>query len=110
MAKTRMVLSVCMLVLLALAAGCTKFTETNYKMVQPGMSEFEVEKILGEPAVQFGDTWSYVNEDPFYKAVILFKVGRVQDKCWADERGIESYPRDKDKVDDPARYSSGLSL
>lgn len=83
-------------VLLAcLCAGCNKFTQVRYETVYIGMPQDEVKMMLGKPLVEFPDSWSYVNEEPYYKAVIQFKGGRVSDKAWYDEKGMDDHPDSK---------------
>ena len=79
--------------------GCAKqFTRERYDTIYVGQPQFEVEATLGKPAARFSDTWSYINERPFYKAIIQFKDGKVSDKSWADSRVIEDHPDSKRPV------------
>ncbi len=81
--------------LVCLCAGCNKFTRVRYETVNNGTPQDEVEMILGRPKVKFSDSWTYVNESPYYKAVIQFKGGRVSDKAWYDEKGMDDHPASK---------------
>jgi hypothetical protein len=68
--------------------GCQKtFTRPRYDTIHVGMSEVDVERTLGAPNVRFSDGWRYVHDEPYYKAVIQFREGRVTDKSWYDEKG-----------------------
>jgi len=92
-----------MLLLLAAVAagvltGCNKFTQKRYALIQTGMAELEVEKILGSPDKRFSDSWTYTHDDPYYRAKILFRNGRVVDKAWADMKGIEDDPDGKTAI------------
>ncbi len=101
----RKTLLVIVLVVLAagMLAGCTKqFTRQRYETIRIGLSEFDVEKTLGEPTAKFSDTWTYINDEPFYKAIIKFENGSVIDKAWADMNEIESHPDMKDEIGDPS--------
>jgi hypothetical protein len=74
--------------LAGLCTGCQeKFTRPRYDTIYVGMSEVDVERTLGAPAVKFSDSWSYRHDEPYYKAVIQFREGRVTDKSWYDEKG-----------------------
>jgi len=80
----------------ALAVFCAsceeKFTRPRYETIHIGMTEFEVKQILGRPEVKFSDSWSYIHEEPFYKAIIQFHEGRVSNKAWYDEKEMDTYP------------------
>ncbi|OQB81352.1 MAG: hypothetical protein BWX88_04289 [Planctomycetes bacterium ADurb.Bin126] len=95
MTRTTTLVLVAALALGLFCAGCTKFTRERYETIYVGQPQFEVEATLGEPYARFSDTWTYINEKPFYKAIIQFKEGRVSDKAWADERVIEDHPDGK---------------
>ena len=70
-----------------LCAGCQKkFTRPRYETIYIGMPASSVERTLGEPTLESGETWSYINEEPFYQADISFAGGRVTRKAWYDER------------------------
>ena len=90
--KKTLVLLVLVAVFAGAMAGCTKFTPKRYSMIRTGMTELEVEKILGPPYHKFSDSWTYTHEDPFYRAKIRFENGRVADKAWTDEKGIADDP------------------
>ena len=85
-----------LLAAVALAMVCTgceqKFTRPRYDTIITGMTEFEVEHVLGEPEVKFSDSWSYIHEEPFYKAIIQFREGRVSNKAWYDENEMGTHP------------------
>lgn len=79
--------------ILAGVAGCQeKFTRQRYETIYIGQPEFEVEKTLGEPTAKFSDTWTYIHDKPFYKAIVEFDSGRVTDKTWYDEREMGTHP------------------
>jgi len=72
-----------------LAAGCAeKFTPQRYGAIYIGQPEFEVEQTLGRPAHKFSDSWTYLHDEPFYKAIIHFRNGRVVRKVWYDPENI----------------------
>ncbi len=74
-------------------AGCQqKFTRQNYDTIYIGQPAQQVEMTLGKPDVKFDSQWNYINEEPFYKAIIKIENGKVADKSWADERVIEDHP------------------
>jgi len=74
-------------------AGCQqKFTRQNYDTIYIGQPAHQVEMSLGKPDVQFSNEWNYINEEPFYKAIIKIQDGKVVDKSWADEQVIEDHP------------------
>ncbi|HAU36909.1 MAG TPA: hypothetical protein DCX07_04245 [Phycisphaerales bacterium] len=90
---------VLLLVVGALALVCTgcekKFTRQRFDTIYVGQPEMEVELTLGEPTAKFSDSWSYINDEPFYKAVISFEKGRVTDKAWYDEHEMGDHPDSK---------------
>ncbi len=91
--KHALMLSLAAGMVLAVCTGCQKFTKQRYEMVYLGMPQQEVEMSLGEPAAKFSDSWSYLHEDPFYKAVIKFDAdGKVIDKAWYDEHEMGTHP------------------
>lgn len=72
------------------AAGCHKqFTRPRYETLYIGQPAEQVEKTLGKPDARFQGTWTYIHDDPFYKAIIKFDHGRVVDKAWYDRRQFE---------------------
>jgi hypothetical protein len=76
--------------------GCNEqFTKQRYETIYIGQSQMEVEKILGNPEARFSDSWTYLHEEPFYKAVIQFRDGRVSDKAWYDEKEMGVHPDTK---------------
>ena len=94
------------LVLGASLGGCTKFTKERYSMIRNGQSQLEVEKILGPPTQKFSNTWSYLHDQPFYKAVFAFdKDGKVIDKTWYDAKEFGTHP-DAKWENDPNYKSS----
>lgn len=97
MSKRILTLSAAVL-LAGLLGGCNKFTAENYRMISPGMSQVEVENILGPTELKFSDQWNYEHDDPAYAAVIKFKDGKVTDKAWSDEHHIDQHPDVKNKT------------
>ena len=92
--KTLWVLVV--IVLAGSFAGCNKFTRERYETIYVGQPADIVEKTLGKPYVKFSDTWTYEHNDaPYYKAVIMFKDGRVIGRSWYDEREMGDHPDSK---------------
>jgi hypothetical protein len=72
----------------ASCGGCAggEFCRVNYETLYVAQPAAAVEKTLGPPTVRAGDTWTYVNDMPFYKAVIHFRDGRVVKKEWTYSR------------------------
>ncbi len=95
MSKSIVIVLTSVVLLGCVCAGCNKFTRVRYETVNIGTPQDEVEMILGRPKVKFSDSWTYVNENPYYKAVIQFKGGRVSDKAWYDEKGMDDHPDSK---------------
>lgn len=95
MSKSIMIVLTSAALLGCMCAGCNKFTRVRYETVNIGTPQDEVEVILGRPKVKFSDSWTYVHEEPYYKAVIQFKEGRVSDKAWYDEKGMDDHPDSK---------------
>lgn len=73
-------------VLLAGLAGCNKFNRENYDTIYMGQPIEQVEMTLGKPHAAFSSEWVYINDEPFYKAIIKFQDGKVTGKSWFDER------------------------
>lgn len=89
-------------------AGCEKFTRARYETVYVGMPEFEVEQTLGAPTARFSDSWSYLHDEPFYKAIIQFRDGRVSDKAWYDAMEMGDHP--DTKWDNPQGAAPGVNV
>ena len=70
------------LALLAVGCGGPKFSRVNYETIYLGQPAGAVEDKLGEPTRREEGTWIYVNDEPWYRAVIEFDDGRVADKHW----------------------------
>ena len=81
--------------LACMCAGCNKFTRVGYETINIGMPQDEVEMVIGKPLAKFSDSWTYVNEKPYYKAIIQFKEARVSAKRWYDEKGMDDHPDSK---------------
>ncbi len=95
MSKSIVTVLITAALLACVCAGCNKFTRIRYETVNIGTPQDEVEVILGRPKVKFSDSWTYVNENPYYKAVIQFKAARVSDKAWYGEKGMDDHPDSK---------------
>ncbi len=95
MSKLTVIVLTSAVLLGCVCAGCNKFTRVRYETVNIGTPQDEVKMILGRPLVEFSDSWTYVNENPYYKAKIQFKGGRVSDKAWYDEKGMDDHPDSK---------------
>ncbi|MBL7132478.1 MAG: hypothetical protein ISS78_00135 [Phycisphaerae bacterium] len=95
MSKSIMIVLTSVALLGCMCAGCNKFTRVRYETVHIGTPQDEVQVILGRPRVKFSDSWTYVNEKPYYKAVIQFKGSRVSDKAWYDEKVMGEHPDSK---------------
>jgi hypothetical protein len=67
-----------------IAGGCggQKFTRVNYETIYLGQPADAVEEKLGEPTERSRARWLYVNDQPWYQAVIEFDNGKVIDKRW----------------------------
>jgi len=74
--------------LAGISAGCGSkgFTRVNYDTLYVGQPADAVEDMLGEPDTREADTWTYVQQTPYCKAVIRFKDGRLADKQWHHQR------------------------
>jgi outer membrane protein assembly factor BamE (lipoprotein component of BamABCDE complex) len=69
--------------------GCNsqqKFTRQCYETIYIGMPRQQVHHVLGEPNVVEKNSWRYVNEMPYYEAIIIFDDGCVKDKSFSNER------------------------
>jgi hypothetical protein len=75
------------------AVGCQeKFTRPRYETIYIGQPAAQVERTLGQPEAKFSDTWTYIHETPFYKAIIKFENSRVVDKAWYDSEQFGTHP------------------
>jgi len=74
--------------------GPGKFTRVRYEVVHLGMEPEQVISTLGSPAQTTNDRWTYVNEIPYYRAVIRFEDGRVVGRSWSYERPTAQRPKD----------------
>ena len=93
MSKLSAALLVVIVALPLICAGCgPKFTRQTYETVYVGQPAAEVEAIMGKPAAKFSDSWTYLHEDPFYKAIIGFESGRVRSKSWYDSNQMGDHP------------------
>jgi len=95
MSRYSLLLLIVAVLVSCMCAGCEKFTRARYETVYIGMPQFEVEQTLGEPAAKFSDSWSYLHDDPFYKAIIQFRDERVSDKAWYDANEMGTNPDTK---------------
>jgi len=84
---------------LALLAGCDRarrgpgyFTRQNFETVYPGQPDWAVEEKLGHPQERHADHWVYVNERPYYRAVVRFAGGKVTETQWSYDRPGEAAP------------------
>jgi outer membrane protein assembly factor BamE (lipoprotein component of BamABCDE complex) len=77
--------------------GCAeKFTRMRYDSVYIGQSKEGVEATLGNTPYRFSDTWTYVHDEPHYRAVIKFDAeGKVSDKAWYDAKEFGTHPDSK---------------
>ena len=68
--------------------GCTgpKFTRQQYDTLYIGQPPGAVYASLGEPQEMRGDVWVYVNDRPFYRAVIVFEDDQLAKKSWTIDR------------------------
>ena len=79
-----------------LCAGCQeRFTRQRYETIYVGMPDWQVRNILGEPDVETTKgSWSYVHNEPYYRATFRFDSGSVKDKAWSNHRlEVESCPK-----------------
>ena len=73
-----------------LCAGCQqKFTRQRYETIHLGMQRSQVREILGRPTAAEANSWTYMSERPYYKATIVFRDEKVENKSFCNER-----PRD----------------
>ncbi len=83
------------LIVACILGGCTtemfrKFSRPNYETLYPGQEDFEVRKTLGRPTIEEPGQWTYINERPYYKAIIFFDdEGQLDDKVWYASRDEE---------------------
>jgi hypothetical protein len=90
---TRAVLCLLLTAVVLCAVGCQeKFTRQRYETIYIGQPAPQVERTLGDPEAKFSDTWTYIHETPFYKAIIKFENGRVVDKAWYDSEQFDTHP------------------
>jgi hypothetical protein len=94
---TKLALIVAVLAAGALTAcpGCQqKFTRQRYETIYTSMPDWQVRDVLGQPARGADDEWTYVNNSPYYRALIRFKDGKVAAKSWSVDRPPASMPDD----------------
>ena len=72
-----------------------EFTRVRYELIHLGMEPGQVISTLGAPAQTINDRWTYVNEIPYYQAVIRFEDGRVVGRSWSYERPPAKSPKDQ---------------
>ncbi len=94
----------CALLIMTIAAmllsgspGCIRaeFTRQTYETIPLGGTASQVQTKLGKPTEQSGETWTYENEVPYYRAQIKFKEGNVVEKAWFVEK--QGKPKQRDK-------------
>jgi len=96
--RKRMILTLGVLGGALLFAGCSeKFTRDRYETLYVGQSAGEIEMALGEETDKVGifkttDTVTYIHRDPFYKAIILIRSGKIAEKSWYDGQTMEDDP------------------
>jgi len=108
--RTITLLSLTAALLLGVTAGCestNKFTRQRYETIYTGQESYEVEATLGEPYHKFSNSWTYMHDRPFYKAVIGFdQDGTVASKAWYDSEEMGDHPESLD-VGGPVTIESG---
>ena len=75
--------------------GCetNQFTRERYETLYTGLSAVDVELTLGTPTTKFSNSWTYINREPFYKAVIGFDENRlVSSMAWYDSEEMGDHP------------------
>lgn len=75
--------------------GCetNRFTRERYETLYTGLSAEDVELTLGQPYARFSNSWTYLNREPFYKAVIGFDEHRqVSSMAWYDSEEMGDHP------------------
>ena len=75
--------------------GCETnlFTRERYETLYTGLSAEDVELTLGQPYARFSNSWTYINREPFYKAVIGFDEHRqVSSMAWYDSEEMGDHP------------------
>lgn len=108
MTRKTWILMLAVMVTAGFLAGCEKFTRARYDTITPGLSEMDVQQTLGEPTARFSDSWTYIHDNPFYKAIIKFdSSGKVKDKAWYDESEMGEHP---DLKDQPGAGSGSVIL
>ncbi len=84
MACKRASLLAAMVVATMLCAGCQKtLTRQKYDTLYIGQPDYAVRRMLGEPQLRTDGTWTYVHNDPYYRAVIDFQDNRIASKKWS---------------------------
>jgi len=92
MARGTIVMLAAAVLVMGVCTGCNKFTPVRYKTIYAGQPQWEVEKTLGKPYAKFSDSWTYINDEPRYRAIIQFKDGRVTKKAWYDSETMGDHP------------------
>ncbi len=78
---------IALLLVSACCVGCQdSFTRQRYETIYHGMPDWQVRNILGEPTISNHQTWQYVNDHPYYKAILRFEEGKVAEKTWSYEK------------------------
>jgi len=74
-----------------ICGGCQgKFTRQRYETIYTSMPDWQVRNVLGEPADQSPDKWTYVHQQPYYLAEIRFtEGGLVSGKSWSTDKSQE---------------------
>lgn len=81
--RTCLILSaIAAMALLAVGCGGPEFSRATYETIYLGQPADSVESKLGEPTRRDDRKWIYVNDEPWYRAVIEFENGQVTDKHW----------------------------
>ena len=70
-----------------LCVGCRGIlTRQEYDTLYIGQPDYAVRRMLGEPQLRRNGTWTYVHNDPYYRAVIDFQDNRIASKKWSYAR------------------------
>jgi len=91
--------------------GCAtnKFTRQRYETLYNGQPASDVELTLGPPQHKFSDTWTYVHDKPYYRAIIAFdENGRLIDKQWYDTEEMGDHP--DSRADDESIDAGGAVI
>ena len=90
MSRMMLIILAAGILLVCLCPGCQgKFTRHRYETIYLSMPNWKVREVMGRPAHESLDVWSYVHHEPYYRATIRFDDGKVIDKSWSLDRSAD---------------------